>query len=135
MIFPKLKCTLTITDPFSRFLMLPSILRAPHGPVRPLSPFFVLPELYSRHDHGLDYAATFRQELTLALSELLLVDDDAIFRSFFESRPLKDFKCQAKIDQAGKVYADGSSPYIDLFQCVQHCSPKWIAIAASLCWG
>jgi len=118
-----------------RFLLLPSILRAPLGPLQPQNPYFVVPELYARHTYGLDYAVPFRRELSLVVAELLLVDDDGVYRSYFESRPIWEFRNQAKYDQARKLYPDGTSPYFHLLQSVQGCSPKWIAIATSFCWG
>lgn len=115
-------------------MTLPSSLRAPHQRVDPNAPFFVLPELHSRvpRHHGLDYVAQFRREVMKCFAELLLLEDDALFRSFFEARPLRAYKSIQKHTIAARLYGPNMSPYQDLRAAVQVCGPKWIRLVTSL---
>lgn len=117
-----------------RFVALPSILRAPHLPINPRAPFFVLPALYGRipEHSGLDFIAPFRQEVMKGFADLLLLEDDALFRSYFEGRPLRFYKSRAKHTQAARLYGPNRSPYQDLLSTAQDCGPKWIQLANSL---
>jgi len=125
----------TKTENFTfRFIALPSILRAPHSHVDPRSPFFVLPRLHGHQPGhpGLNHVAEFRRELMKCLAELLLLEDDAVFRSYFEARPLRAYKSRAKHATASRLYGTNKSPYQDLQSTVQVCGPKWIRLVNSL---
>jgi len=118
---------------FFRFVALPSILRAPHLPVNPNAPFYVLPRLYGRVPSysGLDFVAQFRQEVMKAFADLLLIDDNGLFRSYFEARPLRCYRSPAKYASASRLYGPRMSPYRDLLNSVQDCGPKWIRLVNS----
>ncbi len=115
-------------------MALPSILRAPHTAVNPRAPFLVLPELYGRSPahSGLDYVAQFRREVMKSFSDLLLLDDEALIRSYFEARPLRSYRSAAKYAIASRLYGRNTSPYHDLRAAVQVCGPKWIRLVNSL---
>jgi len=117
-----------------RFLLFPAFMSAVYGPVRPRVPFRVSPELYAQPPaHSLlRYTQVFRRELMTAVSDLLLLEDDAIFRSFIEHRPLRAFKSDAKFAQASRLYPRGTTPYDDLTQVVRRCDPKWGSIVRGL---
>lgn len=66
------------------------------------------------------------------LAELLLLEDDAVFRSYFEARPLRAYKSRAKHATASRLYGPNKSPYQDLQSTVQVCGPKWIRLVNSL---
>jgi len=119
---------------FIRFVALPSILRAPHTPISPRAPFLVLPELYGRAPphSGLDFVAQFRREVMKCFSDLLLLDDDALLRSYFEARSLRAFRSAAKHNAAARLYGPTLSPYQDLLNAAQNCGPKWIRLITSL---
>ncbi len=119
---------------FSRFIVFPAIMSAIYGPINPRTPFRVAPELYG-HIPTYDllrYTQGFRRELMTVLTDLLLVTDDAIFRSFIEHRPLRFYKSRAKFDQASRLYPAGTTPYDELIQVTQYCSPKWVTIVRGL---
>lgn len=109
-------------------------MSAVYGPVQPLTPFRVAPELYATTPTYslLCYTQGFRREIMTVLSDLLLLTDDALFRSFIEHRPLSSFKSRAKFDQASRLYPPGISPYTDLIHVVQRFSPKWAVIVRAL---
>ncbi len=114
--------------------MFPSIMSAVYGPVQPRMPFMVAPQLYVNlppHELLL-YTQGFRRELMTVLSDLLLLTDDAIFRSIAEHKPLRDFKSAVKFAQASRLYPRGTSPYDDLTHVVQNCNHKWAAVVRGL---
>jgi len=117
-----------------RFVALPSILRAPHIALNPHAPFFVLPELYNRNPahSGLDFVAQFRREVMKNFADLLLLEDDALYRSYFESRPLRAYRSAVKYASASRLYGANNSPYQDLQSVVQVCGPKWIRLVNGL---
>ncbi len=119
---------------FFRFVALPSILRAPHSAVNPQAPFLVLPELFSRvpAHSGLDYVAQFRREVMKSFSDILLLKDDALIRSYFEARPLRAYRSAVKYASASRLYGPTMSPYQDLKSAIQNCDPKWIRLVNSL---
>ena len=117
----------------SSWLCYPACLRYPHLP-GPAGIFDVPPVLHTRTPRyeELYYTVSCRSELMSAVSELLLVDEDAVFRSFDEARPLRAFRNQAKISRANRLYTNGSTPYSDLLNCAQGCSYKWVQLINSL---
>ncbi len=119
---------------YYRFIVFPSIMSAIYGPVQPRMPFRVAPQLYATlpPNELLLYCQGFRRELMTVLSDLLLLNDDAIFRSFAEHKPLKDFKSDAKFAQASRLYPRGTSPYDDLIHVVQNCHYKWVTLVRGL---
>ncbi len=119
--------------PFFRFVALTCILGAPYGYINPRTPFTISPELVSPLAHpGLAFVPPFRREIMSVFANLLLLDEEALFRHYFESRPLSEFKSRAKFDQASKLYPPGFSPYDDLLNTVQNCGLKWIMIVRGL---
>ena len=67
-----------------------------------------------------------------AASELLMLDEDALYRSYTEARLYRDFKDPAKEARARLLYPVGQSPYEDLRHCAQGCSIKWDQIIQTL---
>ena len=112
---------------------MPAALRFAHG-VGPASPFYVPPEVHSRTPRytELYYSTSCRSEIMSAFSEMLLLEEDALFRAWSENRPFRDFKDQAKAIKAEQLYMAGSSPYADLSSCAISCSFKWQTIIQSL---
>ena len=116
-----------------RWLCFPACLRYLHYPGAS-GVFDVPPVLHTRTPpyEELYYTVSCRSELMSTVAELLLLDEDAVFRSFDEVRPLRAFRNQAKIDRAKCLYANGSTPYTDLLNCAQGCSFKWAQLIHSL---
>ena len=67
-----------------------------------------------------------------AAAELLLLQEDALYRSYVDARPYYLYKDQSKQVRAHQLYQGGLSPYGDLLHCAQNCSPKWTQIVQTL---
>lgn len=117
-----------------RFIAFPSIISAPYGPIRPLTPFVVTPELYVRDPPHelLYYTQGFRREIMTVFADLLLLTDDALFRSYIEHRPLRQYKSRVKYANASKLYPQGECPYEELLSIARNCSPQWVSIVQGL---
>jgi hypothetical protein len=109
-------------------------MSAIYGPIRPLIPFRVAPELYLQRPpiDLLCYTQAFRRELMSVVADLLLLTEDGFFRSYIEHRPLRQYKSRAKFDQASRIYPTGVSPYSELARITRNCHPKWAAIVNGL---
>ena len=106
--------------------MFPACLRFAHSS-GPSGPFDVPPILHTRRPRydELYYTVSCRSEIMTTLAELLLLDNDAVYRSFTEGRPLRDYKSPIKARKAELLYHHQYNPYSDLTTCVQGCSYKW----------